>query len=1004
MTRERWQRVKSLFERALEHPPSARDDFLEKSDENPSVVAEVRELIARDALAGSFLEDAGSLEFSTTPLLSSGDLVSGHFRIVGLLGRGGMGVVYRAEDLVLSRPVALKFLPGGLGGTPQALERLRREARAAAALNHPNVCVVYETGEHQGQPFIAMELLEGHTLKHSIGAKPLKTEELLDWAVQIANGLDAAHRNGIVHRDIKPANIFITKFGQVKILDFGLAKITAPVSCGAAKLTASPTEEYLTTPGMMIGTVPYMSPEQARGEVLDSRTDLFSFGAVLYEMATGQTAFAGATTALVHQAVLSLTPPPASSVNGRIPPELDRIIDKALEKDRELRYQHATDMGADLNRLKRDTESGRSPAASTAPVRRLPWIGAALILIAAAGAAYFFLHRAPPKLTKKDTIVLADFTNTTGDPVFDGTLRQGLSAQLEQSPFLNLLSDQSIAQTLALMSQPRDARLTPELGREVCQRTGSAANIEGSISSLGSQYVLGLKAVNCRNGDLLAQEQVTANGKERVLKALGNAATRLRGKLGESLASVQKYDAPPEKVTTPSLEALQAYSLGYQAQIAKSDYLAAIPFFQRAVSLDPKFAMAHARLGTVYANLGEGVRADESSLKAYELRGQTSEQEKFYISSHYEDQVTGNLDAARTVNQLWTQTYAGDQTPRTNLSWLYGALGEPEKSLLLAREAFELNPRNALAYVRLVSAYLYLNRLDEAKTAALEARGRQLDGLLIHHILYKVHFLQHNVVGMENEAAGLAGKPGYDDVMLAIESDTASYGGELAKARELTRLAVDSAQRADNKEAAAGHKAEAAVREAWMGNVVFAKQEARSALALSNGKGIEVHSALALMLSGDSAAAGRLAGDLGERFPEDTIVRFEWLPEIYAAMALHSGDSGKAMEALAAATHYESEPYDVRLGPAYLRGQAYLAAKQGEAAAREFQKILDHPGIVANNPIGALAHLGQGRAYVLSGDSAKAKTAYRHFLALWKNADQDIPVLRQAKAEYAKLQ
>jgi len=762
MTPERWQRVKSLFERALEQPPSLRDDVLDESEESPSVVAEVRELISRDAVAGSFLADAGSAESSVATMLSASDLVSGHFRIVSLLGRGGMGVVYRAEDLVLSRPVALKFLPGGLDGTTQALERLRHEARAAAALTHPNICVVYETGEHEGQPFIAMELLEGQTLKQSIGGKPLTMEELLDWAIQIANGLDAAHRNGIVHRDIKPANIFITKFGQVKLLDFGLATVTAPASAEASEVAASPIEGYL-TPGMVIGTVPYMSPEQARGEALDTRTDLFSFGAVLYEMATGKSAFASATPALIHKTVLGLTPPPASSVNPSVLRELDRIIGKALEKDRVLRYQHAADMGADLRGLKRDGESRRSPALSTAPARRRPWIGAAaLLLIAAVGVVYFFAHRVPPELTKKDAIVLADFTNTTGDPVFDGTLRQGLSAELEQSPFLNLVSDQSIALTLALMNRPKDAHISPELGREVCQRTGSTASIEGSVSSLGSQYVLGLKAVNCRNGDLLAQEQVTANGKEQVLKALGNAASKLRQKLGESLASVQRYDAPPEKVTTPSLEALQAYTLGYQAENLKSDYAAAIPFFQRAVNLDPNFAVAHARLGTVYANLGEGVRADQSSLKAYELRGQTSEQEKFYISSHYEDQVTGNLEAARTVNRLWSETYTNEQGPRINLSWDYGALAEHEKALSVAREAFKLNPGKSQAYSRLASAYLHLNRFDEARTSALEARARQLDGPVIHHLLYQVDFLQHNAVEMDNEAAGSAGKPGHD--------------------------------------------------------------------------------------------------------------------------------------------------------------------------------------------------------------------------------------------------
>ena len=667
---------------------------------------------------------------------------------------------------------------------------------------------------------------------------------------------------------------------------------------------------------------------------------------------------------------------------------------------------------APVTELQSDGESSLAKAlpkvaagpASKAGVLRW-WPAAAGLLLVAAMVAVLVSSRSA-KLTDKDTVVLADFTNSTGDPVFDDALRQGLSSQLEQSPFLNLLSDQRIAQTLSLMAQPKDSRLTQELAHEVCQRTASSAVLDGTIAQVGTQYLLTLHAINCSNGDSLGSAEAQASDKDHVLNALSKVASEIRGQLGESLASVQKYDAPAESVTTPSLEALKAYSLGYQTMVVKSDYVRAIPLFQRAISFDPKFAMAYARMGTSYADLNETVRSAESVRKAYELRERVSERERFYIASHYEMFVTGNLEAARKVYELSAQTYPRD-TRLGNLGFLYSELGNYDKALAEYKDDLKLNPEKGNAYADLAGAYLRLNRLDEALATAREAQVQNIEVPEVHLHLYWINFLRHDTAGMERESAELMGKPGDEDQMLNYESDTALYGGQLAKSRALARRAIDSAHALDEKEAAALYQAEAAVREALVGNPDLAKRQAQAGLTLSNGRDAEALSAIALGLAGDSARAARLADDLGRRFPENTLVQFNYLPTIRAAALLRSGDAGKSIETLAAATPYELGTNFVTLNfvfyPVYLRGRAYLAAKQGSAAAAEFQKILDYPGVVRSEPIGALAHLQLGRAYVLSGDQGKARSAYEDFLTLWKDADPDVPILKQAKAEYSKL-
>jgi eukaryotic-like serine/threonine-protein kinase len=931
-----------------------------------------------------------------------------------------MGIVYEAEDLRLGRHVALKLLLESQASNSKVLLRFEHEARAISSLNHPNICTLYEVEEYDDKPVIVMELLQGETLKQRMNVGRVPLTQLLQWGSDVADALDAAHATGIVHRDIKPANLFITNRGMAKILDFGLAKL----SLNAPDTSLVPQHDPLTSLGVIPGTTPYMSPEQVRGDELDGRTDLFSLGVVLYEMATGKRPFAEKNMVLTMDAVLNKRPPSPREINPELPPELERVIEKALEKDRTLRYQSAAELRSDLQQLKHVPESGQPltsgaiaavtnvkvPDASGASRRNLWKILVPAIAVVVAeliGGIVHYRSQQAKRLTDKDTIVLADFINTTGDPVFDSTLRQGLSTQLEQSPFLNLLSDEHIAQTLSLMAQPKDTRLTYKLANEVCQRMASAATIEGSISSLGRQYVLGLKAVNCRNGDPLADEQVTTNGKEQVLKVLGDAATKMREKLGESLSSVQKYDVPPENVTTPSLEALNAYSLGLKTRHEKGDS-PAIPFFRQAIELDPSFAMAYLQLGTAYSNRDEMDQANPNLEKAFALRDRVSTREGFNIVSAYHDVVTGDLQKADEVYQLWAQTYPQDRIPLDGLGNNYIFSGQYPQALEVLLEEKRLVGSGFYNYYNLVVAYLSLNRFHEARLEVEQARARKLEVASTYSLLYEIDFLEGNASGVQADSAWAAGKPGIEDVFFNLQSDTEAYSGHRREAWAFSQKAVAASRRDNEIEVAAIRMANAALREAEFGNSARAVETANSALALASSRDVKILAALILARAGFARRAQIIADELAKANPSNTILNTYWLPTIRAATELDLNHPVQAIEILQGSGAYElGAPSPLGPGslyPVYVRGEAYLHLKQAGSAASEFQKLLDHPGCVMNFSLGALAHLQLGRAYALAGDKVKARTAYQDFLNLWKDADPDIPILKEAKAEYAKLQ
>jgi serine/threonine protein kinase len=1024
--REKWEIIKSLFEAAQDVPPAELLAFLEQQSPDPEIRSEVSRLLSEYREAQDFLSTPAVGPLGGDKLLGRtsdkirfppGEVLAGHFTIVEFLAEGGMGVVYKAEDTQLHRFVALKFLPPDVATDARAQARLQREAQAASALNHPNICTIYEIGSHHGQAFISMEFLDGMTLKQCIADQPIALDKLLPLAIEIADALDAAHAASILHRDLKPANIFLTQRGHAKILDFGIAKLTRTQAVlgrtGQTQAASRPAisneavDELLTVPGSVAGTIAYMSPEQLRGQELDSRTDIFSFGVVLHQMATGLLPFQEEKAAAICDAILNkdvtLSPP---QTKPELPPKFKAILRRALEKDRDQRYQHAADIRDELQRLKKDLESGPRTRNVSARKSRVLWVSttaAALVLLIV--VAYFHWGR-PRKLTEKDTVVMADFVNSTTDPVFSDALKAGLAADLAQSPFLNMLSDNQVKQQLQYMNRPADAALTPDVAEEVCRRSGSAAMLVGSIASIGSHYAITLKALNCEDGESLDVEQTEADRREHVLAKLHEGARNMRGKLGESLTSIQKLDTPLEQATTSSLEALQAYSRAQKVFRLHGD-AAAIPQFKRALALDPNFALAIVDLGNSFCNLNEAAQCSDYMRQAYQLRDHLTERERFAVDSRYYMDVTGDLQKAMQVFEEWKQLYPRMLTPYIDLGFIAGNLGRLDTALANDLEGFALRKDASIVYRNLSSDYMNLNRQAEAKIVLDEARARKLDESLLENY-YQLAFLSNSPEEMARCLTAAQSRPIDESVMLAGQADTEAFHGHLPQARELSRRAVAAALAGDDKETAAGWEVTAALREAEFGNKSEARRHAKAALGLASTRNVQVAAAMVFARADDLGRAQAIAASLQKRFPGDTLLVNYWLPSIRAANALAQRDTAAALDDLRAVAPYQLGggilPFTngATMYPVYLRGLARLQMKQWSNAAAEFQSIIDHRGLVWNFPLGALAQLQLARS-LISSDPAAARNAYRDFFTLWQDADSNIPILSQAKSEYSRL-
>ena len=967
-----------------------------------------------------------------------------HYRILQKLGAGGMGEVYLAEDMKLGRKVALKILGDEYTTNRDRLNRFEQEACAASALNHPNILTIHEVGNDGGRHFIATEYIDGKTLRRKMASATLEVNEILDIALQVASALEEAHAAGIVHRDIKPDNIMLRRNGYVKVLDFGLAKLTEDSDKRPSDGEASTRVLVQTDAGVVMGTSHYMSPEQARGKQVDARSDIWSLGVVMYEMVAGRIPFEGETSTDVIVAITQKEAPPLARFAPNVPAELDWIITKALRKDRDERYQTTKELLTDLRRLKQKIEfeaelersvspdsisrstitpaagiptaSGATATTAETSATHTPSsaeyivseikrhktgagiVAALFVLLVGAGVLLYFRHA--QALTDKDTVLLADFVNTTGEPVFDGTLKQALAVQLGQSPFLNIYPEERVREALRFMGRSPDDRVTRDVAREICERQGLKAMLAGSISSLGSHYVITLETVNAQSGDAIAREQGEAESKEQVLTTLGRVASQLREKLGESLGSIKKFDAPIEQATTSSLEALKAFSQGNELR-QKGQDREAVPFYKRAIEVDPNFAMAYARLAVTYNNRGETELGKEYSQKAYDLRDRVSEREKFYISEKYHSYITGNRDEAINVLKAWAQTYPNDYIPHNNLAVNYNFAGQYEDALKEAREAVRLSPTNATAQSNLVEVYVRLNRPDEAKQVLEQTIGQNPDRGVYHNISYQIAWLRRDEGTMKKDLDWFAGKTTETD-FFDLQAGTAEARGQWDKALDFRRRANDLLMSQDRKENVSQSEAYISFLFAVFGQCQQSRERAQRSVELSRGKIGLGTAAISLALCGDTAQAQSLADELAKRFPQESINIGIVSPMIRAAMENSRGKYAEAIEILQPASRFELggvSSYWIN----YIRAQVYLGQHGGKEAAAEYQKILDHPGVDPLSPLYPLAHVGLARAAALTGDIAKSRKEYQDFFAAWKDADADLPVLVQAKKEYEQL-
>jgi serine/threonine protein kinase/predicted Zn-dependent protease len=1070
MSPEQWQKIYELFEAALERPAEDRAAFLARACAGEEETRRrVEAMLAADAQDDLLMDRswrqavdifAPSNSIPDDTQSYSGEMI-GAYRMIKELGRGGMGAVYLAHDTRLGRRAALKLLPSHLVNNPERVRRFQREARSVSALNHPNIITIYDFGLENERHYMVSEFVEGHTLRNLVGSPDVSLNQILDLAVQVACALEAAHAAGVVHRDIKPENIMLRPDGYAKVLDFGLAKLTEPESGddeAETNVLAAPTN-FETRTGMVLGTANYMSPEQARGQKVDGRSDLFSLGVVLYELITGRRPFGGETWHHTIVAITDAEPAPIARHVQGAPAALQEIIDRLLSKDRERRYQTARELRTDLetllSKLASDTrfqriEAERSQNVTTtseqitrmatrsavindegvrdkvigavlplARLKRRRLIAAVAIVILATAAAYFYLGRGfslgRPALTDKDTILLADFVNTTGDAVFDDTLKQGLTIQLEQSPYLNIFPEERARETLKLMERPRDEKITRELGREICQRRGIKALLIGTIASLGRNYVITLESVNGQSGEAIASQQVEAEGKEQVIRALGRASTAMREKLGESLASIHKFDAPIEQATTSSLEAFKDYTVGVELW-RKEQFAQSVQALNRAIERDSEFALAYSRLGVSQRELRNLALGNQYLERAYQLRNRVSERERLAISATHFRYITGELDKRIETTSLLTHAYPQDPSGRHTHGNSLMIAGEYEQAAEAYRVALRLDADHSLARANLALALIGLNRFDEAREVIEQGLARGPDSIRFHNRLYLIAFLKGDAEAMQRQVAWCAGKP-EEYQMREIQARSFAFAGRRRKAGENFAQAAALAEAHGLPAEKARILANEANVNAIFGLTQLAEKQTALVLALLEKESVaheELQSSLiqqldstplawTLALCSKAAQAQSLADGLARKLSLDTMHNSVWLPLIRATLELKRGSAAgtdKAIQLLQPARQYEAATF---FRPVWMRGQAQLQAKNGALAAAEFQKIVEHRGWDVLSQLWPLAHLGLARAAALQGDVAKSRQAYENFFRLWKDADADLPELIEAKREYGRL-